>query len=167
MLPPMRTNATPSPGVGFLSLLRLLGQLVPSAALASSLSVTLILPIGATAATPGIYRLESPAPRLASDDGERIYKLEIHVTCGRFRGITNIPDDWSVEVISPESEQTTLRAEAGHGAASLWNLQPLDGAIRIEVKDWECFTISALVQAEEASSRRTISWVGSQLHLVR
>lgn len=88
------------------------------------------------------------------------------MTCGRFRGITNIPDDWSLQVVSPSAEQTSLRAEAGHGSASLWSLQQLDRAIKIQIKEPECFTISVRITADQSSSSRTIVLERKQLHLI-
>jgi len=131
-----------------------------------STAILLIVGSSALAAAPGLYRLDFPSLHLSSESGERVSRLDVEVTCGRFRGISNIPDDWSVEVVSPSSEQTSLHAEAGHGSAWLWNLQPLDGAIRVEVKDRDCFTISAKVRAETGSSDRTISFSAKQLRLV-
>src|SRR5688572_26676129 len=67
------------------------------------------------------YRISFPPMRLATADGERIESIEITMTCARFRAIGAIPDDWCAEVISPMSEQTTLRASAGHGSSTLWS----------------------------------------------
>jgi len=55
------------------------------------------------------YRLFFPHIVLATADGERIESVEVTVSCGRFRALTVIPDDWSADVVSPMSEQTTLR----------------------------------------------------------
>jgi hypothetical protein len=96
----------------------------------------------------GVYRLTWPHLLLHSENGERVTSFEIKLACGRFRGIVNIPDDWSLKVVSPVSEVTSLHAEAGHGTSSLWSLQPFDGSIKIEIAGPECFDISAQVTAE-------------------
>jgi hypothetical protein len=91
------------------------------------------------------YHIFFPPLNLAAQDGERIVSLEIDVACGHFRGIATIPDDWSLQVMSPVSERTALRASAGHGSTALWNLDELDGAIVVSVDDPGCFDISATV----------------------
>jgi hypothetical protein len=118
------------------------------------------------ATSPTLYRLGLPQLKLASEDGERISAVEIAMSCGRFRGITNIPDDWSVQVVSPSSEETSLRAEAGHGSAALWNLQPFDLAIKIEITQPDCFKISAQVTADTSSNSRMISLARKELRLI-
>jgi hypothetical protein len=56
-----------------------------------------------------------------------------------------IPDYWSVEVVSPVSEETVLRANAGHGSSTLWSIGDLDGAITVSVEEASCFDIAATV----------------------
>lgn len=103
------------------------------------------------------YRVFFPAIKLATADGERIESIEVKMSCGRFRAIGTIPDDWSAEVISPVSEQTTLKASAGHGASTLWRMHELDGAITISVEDVSCFDISAIVGTTATEHRYTRS----------
>ena len=67
------------------------------------------------------YRLVSfPTVALKTNAGERIESVEVVVSCGRFAAINRIPSDWSAQVVSPVSEVTTLRMEAGHGSTALW-----------------------------------------------
>src|SRR5882724_5566466 len=73
-----------------------------------------------------LYRLFFPHLNLATDDGERIESVEVVVSCGRFRSLAVIPDDWSAEVVSPVSEKTILRASAGHGSSTLWSITDLN-----------------------------------------
>jgi hypothetical protein len=91
------------------------------------------------------YRIFFPAIKLATADGERIDSVEIKMDCGRFRAIGTIPDDWYVEVMGPWSEKTTFKAEAGHGASTLWSMRELNGAITVSVEDVSCFDITATV----------------------
>jgi hypothetical protein len=113
-----------------------------------------------------IYSISFPQLQLASEDGERILAVEIELSCARFRGITNIPNDWSIEAVSPSSEETSLRAEAGHGSAALWSLQPLDKAIKIQITQPECFKVSARITADRTSNSRTISLARNELRLI-
>ena len=99
------------------------------------------------------YRVFFPAINLATADGERIDSIEIKMDCGRFRAIGMIPDDWSVKVVGPSSEQTTFKAEAGHGATALWSMRELDGAIIISVEDASCFDITATVVTTATAHR--------------
>ena len=99
------------------------------------------------------YRVFFPAIELASADGERIESIEITMSCGRFRSMAAIPSDWSAEVVSPVSEQTTLMASAGHGASTMRNMQGLDGAITVSVEDASCFDISATVGTTSTEHR--------------
>ncbi len=100
------------------------------------------------------YRLFFPSIVLAVEDGERIESLEIFLSCGEFRGVSTSPHDWSVEIISPSSDVTTLRASAGHGATSLWNISDWNGAIVLEVTEPTCFEVSAVVTS--AKSGQTV-----------
>jgi hypothetical protein len=102
-------------------------------------------------ATGSRVRVFFPKVKLVSADGERIQALEIKMACGRFRGVSNIPNDWSMTVVSPVSEQTTLRAAAGHGATTLWHLEELDGAVTVSVQEASCFDISATVSSTSRS----------------
>jgi len=83
------------------------------------------------------FKIYWPSIALDSANGERIESVEIRLVGARFRGVLNIPDDWSLEIVSPSSAVTTLRASAGHGATTLWNLEPLDGSIVLDEKGSE------------------------------
>jgi hypothetical protein len=96
-------------------------------------------------ATNHRYHIFFPPIKLATDDGERIEFIEITMSCGRFRAIGALPDDWSLRVVSPISEKTTLRASAGHGSSTLWSLRELDGSIIVSVEEASCFDIAAMV----------------------
>ena len=133
-----------------------------------------IATISASLATFPLVAAEGAAQRqrvfwpkivLANDAGERIDSIEITMSCGRFRGMSNIPNDWSVEVISPSSEVTTLKASAGHGATALWNMRELDGVIAVLIKEPACFDISAVVVATTSDNSRSIKFKKSDLHL--
>jgi hypothetical protein len=71
------------------------------------------------------------------------YELWISLTCGQFRAVRNIPEDWNMEIIRPISERTELKASAGHGGSHLGNMLPLNGVIAISVDEAECFDIKA------------------------
>ena len=101
------------------------------------------------------YGLFFPHTPLATADGERIESVEITVACGRFRALTVIPDDWSVEVVSPMSEKTIFRAYAGHGSSTLWSIRDLDGAITVSVEEASCFDITATVSTTVSEHRFT------------
>jgi hypothetical protein len=103
------------------------------------------------------YRLFFPHIVLATADGERIESVEVTVSCGRFRAFTVIPDDWSADVVSPMSEQTTLRASAGHGSSTLRSIRDLDGAIAVSVEESSCFEITATVGTTASEHRFTRS----------
>jgi antirestriction protein len=103
------------------------------------------------------YRLFFPLIALATSDGERIESVEVTVSCGRFRALTDIPNDWSAEVVSPMSEQTTLRASAGHGSSTLWSIRDLDGAITVSVEETSCFDITAKIGTTASEHRFTRS----------
>jgi hypothetical protein len=93
-------------------------------------------------------RLYWPQLALSKDRGERVEAIEVEMTCGRFRGVTNIPNDWSFEVVSPSSERTHLRASAGHGATMIWSLREMDGSIEVVITEPGCFDISAKVTVD-------------------
>jgi hypothetical protein len=103
------------------------------------------------------YRLFFPPITLATKDGERIESVEVTVSCGRFRAFTVIPNDWSAEVVSPMSEQTTLRASAGHGSSTLLSIRDLNGAITVSMEEVSCFDITARVGTTASEHRFTLS----------
>src|SRR2546426_12205167 len=74
------------------------------------------------------YRLVSfPTIALKPAPLERIESVEMLMHCGRFVAINHLPNDWSAQVVSPASEETKLRMEAGHGSSSLCHSSDLDG----------------------------------------
>jgi hypothetical protein len=111
------------------------------------------------------YRIFFPQLTLNSADGERIDRLDISMACGSFRSISTIPEDWSVQVVSPSSARTSFAADAGHGATSLWNLRQFQGALTISVDERECFELSAKVTAVMQDSSRIIDIPLSKLVL--
>ena len=128
-------------------------------------SVLLASPVVAAEAMKR-QRLYWPQLALSRDRGERVKSVEIEMACGRFRGVSNIPDDWSLQVVSPSSEVSHLRASAGHGATMLWNLRELDGAITIAVHEPTCFDISATVTVDIAGeSEKKYTFKRSELRL--
>jgi transposase InsO family protein len=112
-------------------------------------------------------RLFFPHMAFDSAQGERVTSIEVTVLCGRFRSLAIIPDDWSVEVVSPTSERTTLKAEAGHGAAALWSVSDLDGAIVISTGDASCFDIAATIVTTALDHERRYQFTRSDLILKR
>jgi hypothetical protein len=88
-----------------------------------------------------------PKVNLNSDQGERIETIKFVMHCGRFSALNYIPNDWSAEVVSPVSEETTLSMSAGHGSSSLWGTDDLTEFITVLVYEPTCFNITALVTA--------------------
>ena len=113
------------------------------------------------------YRLFFPHMAFDSAKGARVTSIEVTVLCGRIRSLAIIPDDWSVEVVSPTSERTTLKAEAGHGAAALWSARNLDGAITISTGDASCFDIAATIVTTTLDQERRYQFTRSDLILKR
>ncbi len=111
------------------------------------------------------YRLFFPPLLIATVNGERVESVEVAMSCGRFRALAVIPDDWSVEVVSPMSERTKLRAGCGHGSSALWSLRDLDGAITITIEDASCFDISATVVTSVLEHDRRHQFTRSDLIL--
>ncbi|MGH9369800.1 MAG: hypothetical protein ACRD3M_19280 [Thermoanaerobaculia bacterium] len=125
---------------------------------------TLVLLLGSTViAGPAESRLRLffPEIKLDREVGERIQSLSVRMTCGRFRGVRVIPKDWSVTVVSPSSEQTSLETGAGHGSTTLWSLNELDGSIVVSAEEASCFGISATV----TSTKRLYQFDRSELAL--
>lgn len=110
-------------------------------------------------------RLFWPKLPLLRDAGERIEAVDVLMSCGRFRGLLNIPNDWSLEVVSPSSEQTRLRLSAGHGATMLWGLGDLDGVVNIEIADPSCFDISAQVTSNISGESKKYKFSRAELRL--
>jgi hypothetical protein len=97
--------------------------------------LSISLPANASDSQSERQRLFWPDIVLATNNGERIQAIEVRMSCGRFRGIGNIPNDWSVEVVSPSSEQTRLSASSGHGSTAIWSIKELDGSIQFTVSE--------------------------------
>ena len=78
----------------------------------------------------------------------RIDEIHISITCGWFRAIKNIPEDWNADVVRPISERAQLHLSAGHGASDFANFGQLDGMIVVENSDDACFDISVSIITE-------------------
>lgn len=111
------------------------------------------------------YRLFFPDLALASDDGERIESFEVRLSCGRFRAVTAIPNDWSLELTSPSSEKTTLRGSAGHGATALPSLAEINGSILVSVEDSGCFDVAATVVSATDARKNSHDFPRAKLKL--
>lgn len=94
---------------------------------------------------PVRYAVSLPHIDLKTDLGERIESIAVVMHCGRFVAINSIPDDWSVEVVSPVSEKTTLKMEAGHGSSEIWHSEDLDKFLTISSLGDSCFDVAATV----------------------
>ena len=100
---------------------------------------------------------------------ERIDSVELVMHCGRFVALNHLPNDWSAQVISPVSEETKLRLEAGHGSSSLCRSSDLDGFITVLVCEPSCFDITASLSVFSYHSElheRTVSLRQSDLVMV-
>jgi len=113
---------------------------------------------------PRLMRLSFPSLQLDSQAGETITSLAVDMACGRFRQVT-IPNDWSLEVLSPMSERTTLRASAGHGSTELRRVPDLDGIVSISIGAENCFDISAVVVTETLNEQHRHAFTREQLTL--
>ena len=92
-----------------------------------------------------VYRLFFPNMNLSKDGGEQIEEVHLSVACGHIEAITNIPDDWNIEVVRAISAVEKLNASAGHRGSRLSGIEKLNGAIRITVGEKECFDVSATI----------------------
>jgi hypothetical protein len=104
----------------------------------------------------GRYRVFFPPLTLNSAEGERVDRVEISMTCGSFRSISSIPEDWSVRVVSRSAGVTRFEADAGHGSTALRNLRQLQGSVTISVDSVGCFELSARINAGMQESARMI-----------
>lgn len=111
------------------------------------------------------YRLFFPHLPLASDEGERVTDIELVQSCGDFWGLTGIPKDWSVEIISPSSGTAVLKASAGHGASSLFKLEAWNGVIHMADANPRCKDIDVLVKTEARAGKKEYRLSGNQLFL--
>jgi hypothetical protein len=102
------------------------------------------------------YKVSFPHINLKTDRGERIESIAVVMHCGRFVALNSIPDDWSATIVSPVSEKTTLRMEAGHGTSELWHSEDLDEFVTVLSHEDPCFDIAASITA--------IYYEGNDLH---
>ena len=123
-----------------------MGRAIATSAIVAVLALS--PPLAAEAAN--WQHLYWPQLALSKDRGERVTAISVEMACARFRAVSNIPDDWSLEISSPSSDVTHLRASAGHGTSMLWSLRDIDGSIGIAVREPSCFDISATVTVDIA-----------------
>ena len=97
-------------------------------------------------------------PNIELTEGERIESVEVIIHCARFTTIHHIPNDWSVDVSSPESEVSTLKANAGHGSSSLESSHGLDDFIAIRICDPANFNISGTATVVTGDSERNLAF---------
>jgi len=97
-------------------------------------------------------------PNIELAAGERIESVEILINCARFTAIRHIPNDWSIDVSSPESEVSTLKANAGHGSSSLESSHGLDDFIAIRICDPADFNISGTATVVNGDSERNLAF---------
>jgi hypothetical protein len=119
--------------------------------------------LAAQAVTDGnTYRIEFPSLSLDSASGERVDTIELVATCAEFRGISLVPRDWSVNILSPGGGEARLTAGAGHGINMLVKLAPFDRVISVEVQDAACFRISGVVKTSSAKGDKTYTLAPAQ-----
>jgi hypothetical protein len=118
---------------------------------------------GTPEAGPGWRTVSFPRVPLAA--GERIESVEVVIGCARFVAVHRIPDDWSVEVLGPVSEESTLKAEAGHGVSSLWSSRDFEDFFTLRVVEPSCFSIRGRATAFAGDAERTLSFAQSDFVL--
>ena len=74
---------------------------------------------GHAAETKQNYMIVFPSIDLSRHNNEGIEEVYISVACGHITDITNIPNDWNIEVIRAVSAVEQFHASAGHGASRL------------------------------------------------
>jgi hypothetical protein len=113
------------------------------------------------------YRLFFPAfERVETDTHSgRVANIEVVVKCGYVTGLSKIPGDWWVSLRGPISGETTIVAEAGHGASYLWRLETWNGSITITPFDASCFDVSARVFTDNEPPRE-LTYTRRQLKLM-
>jgi len=133
--------------------------------LAAILMVSLDLPVFAQQ-KPDRYRVSFPHIDLKTNRLERIESVAVVMHCGRFVALNSIPDDWSAAVVSPVSERTTLKMQAGHGSSELSHSEELNGFVTVLAFD-HCFDVRASITAGyydgKISHERKISFSPNQL----
>lgn len=107
-----------------------------------------LAPGSALAGGSGLYAIYWPKDLVTSAKDLGIIEVHVAMTCGQFRAIKNIPQDWSALVVSPASERTQLNLSSGHGASHLANLSSLNGAIVVQHGNDSCFGISVNIAAQ-------------------
>ena len=100
---------------------------------------------------------------------ECIEKMEVSIACARWLGIRGIPNDWTVQAVSPSSERSEFKAESGHGSTAVWNFNELRRIIELRVVDPACFDIEARVYVEDRDTGRirVVVFTKQQIKLVR
>jgi hypothetical protein len=95
-------------------------------------------------------------PDVPLAEGERISGLQVDMTCGRFRSVNRIPNDWSLTIDGPVSERSTLKAVANHGTSWLWSSSNLQGFATIMVCSTSYFDVALTVftQTGDAEGKR-------------
>lgn len=104
-------------------------------------------------------------PTVPLAEGERISGLQIDMTCGRFRAVNRIPNDWSLEIEGPVSERSTLKAVANHGASWLSDSSNLQGFVTIMVCSTSHFDITATVFTETSDNEKKKTFRKDELKL--
>ena len=164
-----RTRARPTGGRSPLSRKSFGVMIQHLAAKVVSVGVALFMVVDIAMSAPlrpeAHYQIFFPELALSSSEGERVEHIQISMSCGSFRAVSVIPEDWSVQVVSKSSEQTRFEADAGHGSTVLWNLDQLQGAVTISVDEARCFTLSAKITAAMQDSERVIDLPLSRLVL--
>jgi len=92
------------------------------------------------------YRVSFPHVSFKTARYERIERIAVFMECGRFVALNVIPDDWSATIVSPVSERTTLRMEAGHGSSELSRSEELNDFVTVLAFP-SCFKIRASITA--------------------
>ncbi|MFZ6710171.1 hypothetical protein [Undibacterium sp. TC9W] len=119
----------------------------------------------ANAAPVSTFRVFFPRLVLAVEDGERVTQLKLTQTCGEFWGLSGIPKDWGVEIVSPSSGSASLHATAGHGASSLFDLKKWNGVIQISGTHSRCQDLNAVITTEAGERRKEYYFSGRELQL--
>jgi hypothetical protein len=104
------------------------------------------LPAAQEVAEGHIYRIGFPSLSFDSTNGERVEAVELVAACAEFRGMSSVPRDWSVQILSPSGGVARLTTDAGHGINMLTRLAPFNGVISIEVQESACFKVSGRVK---------------------
>ena len=107
-----------------------------------------LAPSSALAGSSELYAIYWPKDLVANAKDLGIIEVHIAMTCGQFRAIKNIPQDWNALVVRPVSERTQLNLSSGHGASHLANLSSLNGAIVVQHGSDSCFGISVNIAAQ-------------------